>query len=409
MHKLVGRPPGPDLLRGVWTYEPPHDAVGLRTLPLWPISLPIRYTSCESNLTVHIGGAAFWACSTQFINSSYLDALECIPDALMMPAYIVDKVNENGVLGAPGTCLQISAHHYDYYGAQREDFTADIIDASSRPPVKHGLISSVHPDPTYSMAAAAALVGLPLVDGNWMGADSVRHSDTSAFPTLLRTLSDMRGTLGGVLDLLPDRFAVLSDDSPGSGLQNDLLRRAVAAKGQTILKHAVVPAFSSKHPERTREPVDEYVRSLHDEGIRYLLLAAGPMVQPLLACAIHRWGASPRLLQVVVLGASSSGEISAFIAEPHCTKDEIYAVCENGGWIGVQACTASTYAEDDLIVTKQQAVGCRHTSPKASMACRGQRRRVYTSNRVTHATMTRWPRTLQDYSASCFARHPARS
>ena len=141
MHKLVGRPPGPDLLRGVWTYEPPQATPsGFGRYHFGQYLYQSGGASCESNLTVHIGGAAFWACSTQFINSSYLDALECIPDALMMPAYIVDKVNENGVLGAPGTCLQISAHHYDYYGAQREDFTADIIDASSRPPVKHGLL-----------------------------------------------------------------------------------------------------------------------------------------------------------------------------------------------------------------------------------------------------------------------------
>ena len=117
----------------------------------------------------------------------------------------------------------------------------------------------------------------------------------------------------------------------------------------------VVPAFSATHPERTREPVEELVRSLHDEGIRYLLFAAGAMVQPLLACAIHQLGMAPRLLQVVVLGASTAGELSAFRAQPRCTISQILAVCENGGWIGVQACTASTYAEDDQIVN--QATG----------------------------------------------------
>ena len=234
---------------------------------------------CAHNLTVHVGGAAFWACSTQFLQSAaYLESHECIPDALMMPAFIVDRINERRMLGAPGTCLQLTAHHYDYHNAEHEQFTNDVMEATSRAPVKHGLISSVHSDATYAMAAAAAMAGLPLIDGNWMGADSVRHSDAVAFPTLLRTLSDSRGTLPGVLDLLPESFALLNDDSPGSGLQNDILRRAVASKGKRIVHQSIVPAFSSKDPERTRKPVEGLVKHLHEEGVRYLLLVAGPNV-----------------------------------------------------------------------------------------------------------------------------------
>ena len=50
-------------------------------------------------------------------------------------------------------------------------------------------------------------------------------------------------------------------------------------------------------------------------------------------------------------------------------SQEIYAVCENGGWIGVQACTASTYAEDDVNVNRETGGGL---PPEVSQALDGQ-------------------------------------
>ena len=231
----VSAPPGEAHLHGTWSYEPPGpssaDGYGRYRFGQY---LYASGAACEHNMTVHVGGAAFWSCSTQFLaNASYLESHECIPDALMMPAYITDRINEMNVL-PKGACLQLTAQHYDYFAAVKEDFSADVVEAASRPPTKHGLVSSIHPDPTYAMAAAAALVGFPHIDGNWMGADNMRHSDAAAFPTLLRTLSDSRGHLAGVFDLLPDRFALLSDDSPGSGVQIDVIRKSMATRGRQL-------------------------------------------------------------------------------------------------------------------------------------------------------------------------------
>lgn len=273
----ISVPPGPALLSGRWTYDPqPATPSGYSRLSFGQyLYTPAAASTCTRNLTIHVGGAAFWACSTQFLgNASYLDSYECIPDALMMPAYVVDRANARFAAGTgmAGTCLQLSAHHYDYFTARREDFAADVAEAAARPPAKHGIISSVHPDPTYAMATAAALLGLPLIDGNWMGADSMRHSDSFAYPTLLRTLSDARYTLPGVLDLLPETFALLTDDAPGSGLQTGMLQQAVRAAGKHLARHDVVPAFSDAQPLRTWQPILHLVRSLAEEGIRYILL-----------------------------------------------------------------------------------------------------------------------------------------
>ena len=46
---------------------------------------------------------SFWACSTQFLaNEAYLESHKCIPDALMMPAFVVDRVNERLTDVLPG-------------------------------------------------------------------------------------------------------------------------------------------------------------------------------------------------------------------------------------------------------------------------------------------------------------------
>ena len=58
-------------------------------------------------------------------------------------------------------------------------------------------------------------------------------------------------------------------------------------------------------------------------------------------------------------------EVIASLDKSIATRAEVLAVCENGGWIGVQACTAGTYPEDDLIVNQATGHGLEpHVSPK---------------------------------------------
>ena len=147
-----------------------------------------------------------------------------------------------------------------------------------------------------------------------MGADSIRHSDVSEFPTLLRTLSDHRGVLRQYLDLLPPNFALLTDDAAGSGTQTALIKQTLRDAGKRILYHGIVPAMVADY-NQTAGAVNEFLAAIRQQGIRYVLLAAGPSVQPVLACQVHRLRIPTALVPVVALGAASSGELSASIAK----------------------------------------------------------------------------------------------
>ena len=146
----ISHPPGPLYVQGKWSFSPSGDTspsgFGAYSLGQYLYVSPMGQ-ACKRNLTVHVGGAAFWACSTAYLqNRSYLDSGECIPDALMMPAYIVDRLNSHELVDIPDTCLQLTAHHYDYLTATQETFTTDITEAASFGPTKHGIITSAHAD-----------------------------------------------------------------------------------------------------------------------------------------------------------------------------------------------------------------------------------------------------------------------
>ena len=359
-------------------------------------------STCLRNLTVHVGGNTFWSCTTLAGRAppEYLDSHECIPDALMMPAWVVDRINERSLIDIPGTCIQLSVIHGDYSYMTQEDFTLDVMEATRRAPTKHAIVSSIDGDNTYYLATAAKMFNLPVIDGNWLAGDAIRHADEINFPTLVRrpaaqslppppclagashrpapshavlrqyrTISDVRAAIPGLLNLLPDTFAFLTDDGPNSASQYAEVLALVSQSGKTIAFSTTIPEYQAARPQVTMGPMEDFVNRLRAETIRHVLVAAGSFVQPYLACAIHRAGIDPKLVQVVVVGGAvveisrsvvvdplANGNVTtndySVVGDSYCTTQEVYAVAENGGWIGMQPCTASTYAEDDVLVNR---------------------------------------------------------
>eukprot|EP00931_Biecheleriopsis_adriatica_P062716 TRINITY_DN37860_c0_g1_i1.p1 TRINITY_DN37860_c0_g1~~TRINITY_DN37860_c0_g1_i1.p1 ORF type:complete len:1368 (-),score=103.09 TRINITY_DN37860_c0_g1_i1:269-4372(-) len=325
----VIRKPALAISVGSWTYEDPAHGSNYGQ---YVYSSPMGKT-CLNNLTIHM---ASWICGTLVVPREYLESRLCIPDMYDMPAAVVDMINSNSTM-LKDTCVQLSAYHYDYYGRQPEAFSQEAIDITWRGPTKLGLAAIIHSEQATAMARSSTTAGIPLIQGKYSSfqfdfSSYTRDIDGERVSLFFRVLTDLSGILPGMMELLPDRFAVIFDAETAAEA-GPSIRTQADRKNKSYVEF-IVPSHSNSIPEMSDEALERVVDSIVSSSHRYVLLATSPYyAYSNFACKLWVKGVHEHVTVVTLYNYPFYAVFNA-PHDPRCSLATNQIVVDAGGWIG---------------------------------------------------------------------------
>eukprot|EP00930_Biecheleria_cincta_P062713 TRINITY_DN4815_c0_g3_i1.p1 TRINITY_DN4815_c0_g3~~TRINITY_DN4815_c0_g3_i1.p1 ORF type:complete len:1748 (+),score=262.25 TRINITY_DN4815_c0_g3_i1:87-5330(+) len=330
------------LSKGDWTYYPP---TGAYRYGQYVYASPPLSKTCTRNLTIHV---ATWMCATGYNTKEYLNSGSCIPNAYEMPAYIVDMLNGDSTK-LKDTCVQLSAHHYDFSKMGLQQISEEFVEASNKMPFKHGFVSGGDGARADKIARTAATLGMPHME---VHAQAVVITDLSQKTTFFQTRSASNWQLPGLMDMAADRFALLTDTASAPDMF-PAFEKAAKTYGKTIALKYILPVFDGGNPTNTDQATEEAVDLMLQFGIRYVILGTSTAASyAVLGCRLYLRGKDV-YRTINFIGMATPGDVLMNV--PGCTADTLRKVIENGGMSASVAWPPNP--ADDILINRNTGGG----------------------------------------------------
>ncbi|CAK0836669.1 unnamed protein product [Prorocentrum cordatum] len=326
---------------GTWTFYPPesHDLYGqyVYTSPMGK--------SCAQNLTIHL---ATWMCATGYNEPEYLNSGKCIPNAYELVAFIVDTIN-NGTGTLNSTCVQLSAHHYDFTKMALQRISEEFVEASRKWPAKNGFVTGGDGARADQIARTAAVLGVPHME---VHAQAVVISDLSQKPTFFQTRSAANWLLPGMMEMVPGRFALLVDTASAPDMI-PAFQEAAARAGRQIVSRVILPVFDGSDPNSTVAPTEDAIDLFLASDVRYIVLGTSTAASyAVLGCRLYLRG-EDLYRRVQLLAMATPGDV--LMSVPGCSEDVLRTVIENGGMVASVAWPPNP--ADDILINRATGEG----------------------------------------------------